>query len=169
MIETNRLHIEPVNQGDVQMIFDLFTDPVCIRFIGDRGIKTLQDAQDYIDEKFIKHHQQHGFAMYKVALKNGQGIGICGLIQRLENTPPDLGFGFLSDFRGGGYCTEAAQAVLSFEQQKHNHSILLAYTDPENVASMRVLEKLGFVKQQISRLPGQDFDSVVFELKPNCA
>lgn len=169
MIDTDRLYISLIEIADVQLIYDIFTDPVCIQFIGDRGIRSLDDAKAYIKDRFEGHYQAHGFAMYKVALKNGQGIGICGLIQRLEHTPPDLGFAFVTDYRGGGYCTEAAQAVLAYEQKKHNHPALLAYTDPENVASMRVLEKLGFTQQQITQLPGQDFDSVVFELKPSCA
>lgn len=163
-VETERLRISQISTEDIQLIYDIFTDPVCIRFIGDRGICSLDDAKAYIKDRFEGHYKKHGFAMYKVSLKNSQGIGICGLIQRMENSPPDLGFAFLTDYRGGGYCTEAAQAVLAYEQNKKAFPEVLAYTDPENIASQKVLNKLGFEQKEITQLPGQDFDSMVFEL-----
>ncbi len=165
MITTKRLFISQITSNDVELIYNIFTDPVCIRFIGDRGIRTPSDAEHYIKEKFQDHYRNNGFAMYKVSLKNSIGIGICGLIRRQENSPPDLGFAFVTEYRGGGYCTEAGSAILNYEQGKRSFTSILAYTSPENIASKRVLGKLGFVEKQTTRLEGQNFDSVIFELK----
>lgn len=164
-IKTARLKLSKISEIDVQLIYDIFTDPICIKFIGDRGIRSLDDAKSYIAERFVGHYEKHGYGMYKVSLEgNDSGIGICGLIQRDEDNPPDIGFAFLTAFRGGGYCTEAAKAVLEYEHQEHDLPMILAYTDPENTASQKVLEKLGMSKKEITQLPGQDFDSMVFEL-----
>lgn len=164
ILTTERLVLSHISTSDIQLIFDIFTDPVCIRFIGDRGIRSLEDAKSYIAERFVGHYEKHGFGMYKVSFNN-EGIGICGLIQRDESNPPDIGFAFLTDFRGGGYCTEAAKAVLNYELEKHDLAEILAFTDPENMASQKVLEKLGMQRKEITQLPGQDFDSLIFVLK----
>ena len=163
ILSTERLVLSHISTSDVQLIFDIFTDPVCIKFIGDRGIRSLDDAESYIAERFIGHYEKHGYGMYKVSL-DGKGIGICGLIKRDEAGPPDIGFAFLTDYRGGGYCTEAAKAVLDFEKKHHELPEILAYTNPDNLASQKVLEKLGMVYIEIKQLPGQDFDSMIFKL-----
>ena len=163
ILTTERLVLSQISTSDVHLIFDIFTDPVCIRFIGDRGIRGLNDAKSYIEERFIDHYEKYGFGMYKVSVDN-QGIGICGLIKRDDVNPPDIGFAFLTEFRGGGYCTEAAKAVLNYELEKHDLPEILAFTDPENMASQKVLEKIGMSKKEITQLSGQDFDSLVFEL-----
>ena len=163
VLTTERLALSHISEHDVQLIFDIFTDPVCIKFIGDRGIRSLEDAKAYIVERFVGHYEKHGFGMYKVSFE-GCGIGICGLIKRDEDNPPDIGFAFLTAFRGGGYCTEAAKAVLAHELKHHELPVVLAYTDPENTASQKVLEKLGMTKKEVTQLPGQDYDSLVFEL-----
>ncbi|WP_154222998.1 GNAT family N-acetyltransferase [Marinicella rhabdoformis] len=164
ILTTERLVLSHISTSDIQLIFDIFTDPVCIRFIGDRGIRSLDDAKSYIAERFVGHYEKHGFGMYKVSFNN-KGIGICGLIQRDEAGPPDIGFAFLTDYRGGGFCTEAAQAVLDYENQRHELPEILAYTDPENTASQKVLEKLGMKRKEVTQLKGQDVDSLVFVLK----
>ena len=171
ILTTDRLVLSHISTSDVQLIFDIFTDPVCIRFIGDRGVRSLDDAKSYIAERFVGHYEKHGYGMYKVSLDGNdcpKGIGICGLIKRDEVGPPDIGFAFLTDYRGGGYCTEAAKAVLSYENQHHTLPEILAYTDPENTASQKVLEKLGMTKKVVTQLPGQDFDSLVFIKVSDC-
>lgn len=165
-ITTERLHLTELENSDVQFVFDLFTDADCIRFIGDRGINNLTDANTYLQDRLMASYSKHGFGLYKVTLKNdSQAMGICGLVKRDENKPPDIGFAFLPGFRGGGFCTEAAQAILNWSQAKKISQKILAYTNPDNAASIRVLEKIGLQKQSITTLPGQDFQSLILAIR----
>ncbi len=161
-IITERLRLTTLKTNQTQFVFDLFNDPDCLRFIGDRGIKNLEDAQHYLDEKLIYSYHSYGYGLFQVALKNKpQPMGICGLVKRDETNPPDIGFAFLPENRGCGYCTEAGAAVLKWVQKEQISQRILAYTNPDNVASIRVLEKLGLKKQTITKLPGQDFESLI--------
>ncbi|MEZ5471508.1 MAG: GNAT family N-acetyltransferase [Marinicella sp.] len=152
--------------SDVQFVFDLFNDPDCIRFIGDRGIKTLVNADNYLQNRLINSYRTHGYGLYKVTLKaEDTPLGICGLVKRDKKNPPDIGFAFLPEYRSQGYCTEASKAVLQWAKEINISHTILAYTNPDNITSIRVLEKLGLQKQQITTLPGQDFESLVMSIK----
>ncbi len=154
--------------SDVQFIYDLFTDPDCLRFIGDRGISNCDDANDYLENRLIESYKKHGYGLYKVTTKTEPGpIGICGLVKRDEDKPPDIGFAFLPQYRSGGFCTEAAQAILEWAKTNKISDEILAYTNPDNAASIRVLEKIGLQQQSITTLPGQDFKSVVLNIHFN--
>ncbi len=164
MLVTERLELSELTALDGRFIQALFTDPDCLRFIGDRGIRSLADAQSYLQEKLIESYRKHGFGLYKVTLKGeSEPIGICGLVKRDETNPPDIGFAFLPAFRSGGYCTEAAAGILAWAKSNQITQTVLAYTNPDNVASIRVLEKIGLVKQSITTLPGQDFESLILK------
>lgn len=167
-LQTTRLKLTELDGGDVQFVFDLFTDPDCLRFIGDRGIKTLADAKEYLVDKLIHSYQTHGYGLYKVTLKGDDTpLGICGLVKRDEISAPDIGFAFLPDYRSQGYCTEASQAILKWAQGNNISQTILAYTNPDNLASIHVLEKIGLQKQSLTILPGQDFESMVLSIDFN--
>ncbi len=167
-LATERLHLSELLDSDVQFVYDLFTDPDCIRFVGDRGINNLFDAKEYLQDRLIASYIKHGFGLYKVALKtSSEPMGICGLVKRDETNPPDIGFAFLPEFRAGGYCTEAAQSILTWAKTNQISDEILAYTNPDNFASIRVLEKIGLQKQKITTLTGQDHESLVMSIHLN--
>ncbi len=165
ILTSKRLALSELSGQDTPFIYQLFNDPDCLRFIGDRGINNLASAKVYLNDKLINSYQIHGFGLYKVTKKNdNQAMGICGLVRRDEINPPDIGFAFLPNFRSGGYCTEAAQAVLNWVREESISDEVLAYTNLDNHASIRVLEKIGLRKQAVTTLPGQDFQSMVFKI-----
>ena len=167
-LSTERLNLTELQNSDVQFVYDLFTDSDCIRFIGDRGINNLADADTYLQDRLMASYLKHGFGLYKVTLKNNtKAMGICGLVKRDEANPPDIGFAFLPAFRSGGYCTEAALAILKWSKANKISQKILAYTNPDNAASIRVLEKIGLQKQSITTLPGQDFESLILSIDIN--
>ncbi|TDR23702.1 GNAT family N-acetyltransferase [Marinicella litoralis] len=166
VLTTDRLSLTELDSKDAAFIFDLFNDEDCIRFIGDRGIKTGSDASEYLQTRLIDSYQKNGFGLYKATLKtDDEPMGICGLVKRDEHNPPDIGFAFLPQFRSGGYCTEAAQAILNWARDQRISDEILAYTNPDNFASIRVLEKIGLLKQTITKLPGQDFESLILSIR----
>ena len=166
VIETKRLKLKELTDQDGLFIHSLFNDPDCLRFIGDRGIGSLADAQCYLKDKLIHSYQEQGYGLFRVSLYNNkEPLGICGLVKRDKENPPDIGFAFLPQYRSGGYCTEAAQAVLDWARGREISKTVLAYTNPDNFASIRVLEKIGLKKQSITTLPGQDTQSLVLSIK----
>ena len=167
-LTTERLRLTELNEKDGVFIQALFTDPDCLRFIGDRGITDLSSAEVYLQERLIDSYRSHGFGLYKVSLiDDPKPMGICGLVKRDAVNPPDIGFAFLPEFRSGGYCTEAAQAVLNWTKAEKISDVILAYTNPDNTASIRVLEKLGLQKKTITTLPGQDDESLIMQITIN--
>jgi ribosomal-protein-alanine N-acetyltransferase len=165
-LTTNRLKLSELSAQDGAFIQALFTDPDCLRFIGDRGITDLASAQAYLQERLIQSYRTHGYGLYKVTLhQDPSPMGICGLVKRDEHNPPDIGFAFLPAYRNGGYCTEAGRAILDWAEGQQISGEILAYTNPDNEASIRVLEKLGLEKQTITTLPDQDFESLILSIR----
>lgn len=144
-LDTPRLLLRPYTLADAPFTHELMNSAGWLRFIGDRGIRTVADAEEYLRSKILQSWEDHGLGMFAVVLKStGQAIGSCGLVKRDTLPAADLGFAFLPGFEGQGYGHEAATAVLEFAQAKRNLPRLLAITLPENVASVRLLKKLGF-------------------------
>jgi len=119
-----------------------------------------------LQERLIASYRTHGFGLYKVTrLDDPEPMGICGLVKRDEDNPPDIGFAFLPAYRGGGFCTEAGGLIINWARERQISPVVLAYTNPDNAASIRVLEKLGLEKQTITTLPGQDFESLILSIR----
>ncbi len=165
VINTERLQLTELSEADVEFVYVLFNDPDCLHFIGDRGINDLTDAETYLKDRLIQSYRVHGFGLYKVTAQGGsEPMGISGLVKREATKPPDIGFAFLPQFRSGGFCTEAAQAVLDWVKSNQVSDTILAYTNPDNQASIRVLEKIGLQQQTITTLPGQDTESLILSI-----
>ena len=144
-IDTSRLQIRWLNLDDAEFIYNLVKDPDWIRFIGDKGVRNLDHARDYLETGPMAMYREYGFGLNRVALKDsGQAIGICGILQRKTLPEPDLGFAFLPDHRGHGYALEASQAVLEHAFGKLGLQRVAAIVSPQNTASANLLGKLGF-------------------------
>lgn len=144
-IETERLGLRRFVEEDAPFILDLLNQPSFLRFIGDKGVRTVEDARAYISNGPIKSYQEHGFGLYLVETRSDQvPIGMCGLLKRDSLPNVDLGFAFLPEFWRTGYAHEAASGVLAYAQTNLRLGRILAITNPDNDASIRLLEKLGF-------------------------
>ena len=145
VLETERLalsHLSP--NTDVEFILQLLNEPSFIRHIGDKGVRTPEDARQYILDGPIKSYEQNGFGLYKVDLKEtGQPIGISGLIKRDTLADPDIGFAFLPDYWNQGYAFESAAAVMKYAREVLQLDRVLAITTPDNEPSAKLLAKIG--------------------------
>jgi RimJ/RimL family protein N-acetyltransferase len=147
-LETVRLRIRRMTEADAPFIVDLLNDPAFLRFIGDKKVRTLEDARRYIVEGPIASYARFGFGLDVVTLKaDDTPIGICGLLKREQLPDPDIGFAYLAAYCGVGYGREAAEACLSRAPAR-----ILAITSPDNQASIRLLEKLGFRFERLTAL-----------------
>ena len=144
-LETARLRIRDLGPQDASFIVTLLNDPAFLQFIGDRGVRTPADALEYIETGPTASYARHGFGLQAVEPREGgEPIGICGLLQREHLEAPDLGFAFLPPFRGRGFASEAATALLDDASTRLAITRVLAIVQSDNGASIRLLQRLGF-------------------------
>ena len=161
VLETDRLVLREVVEADAAFVLALLNSAGFVENIGDRGVRTADEAQVYIRERVIGSYQTHGFGMWLV-LDSARPVGLAGLVRREGLDMPDVGYAFIADAWGRGYAQEAAAAVLAHAQRKLGIPVLAAITSPENFASMAVLRKIGFTFQGMITLPGADRESTYF-------
>lgn len=156
---TERLTLRPLTEADAPFILELFNTPGWLANIGDRGVHTLEDARTYITEKYLPAFATPGCGTMLCVLKSdGTIIGCTGVYSRPGLDLADFGFAFLPAYHGQGYAYEAAVSNLAYAIA-HGHKELLAITLPSNNPSIRLLEKLGFVREQEPvRLPGDEVE-----------
>ncbi|HEX7316187.1 MAG TPA: GNAT family N-acetyltransferase [Pyrinomonadaceae bacterium] len=159
VIETERLSLREMSEADARFVLEILNDPGFIRFVGDRGVRNVEDAARYTSERFVESYRQNGFGLWLVAAKDEKvPVGICGLVKRKELNVVEVGYAFLPPFRSRGYAFEAATAVKSYARDALGLPRLYAVVNPDNAVSIRVLEKLGMKYERPVRLLGEDSD-----------
>jgi|SRR5579872_3389435 len=144
ILETERLVLRKITPDDAGFILALFNDPAFVNKIGDRRVRSLDDAAKYIPEKMAPSYERNGYGLYLVCVKgSGEGAGICGLVKRETLLDADIGFAFLPQYRGQGFALESAAAVLLYAKEQLGLPRVLGVTKPENAISIRILEKIG--------------------------
>jgi ribosomal-protein-alanine N-acetyltransferase len=155
VLQTERLVLRwlRADDADAAFILQLVNEPLWLRYIGDRNLRTIADARGYIENGPVAMYRRLGFGLYLVALEEtGESIGICGLIKRDTLQDVDVGFAFLSAFHNKGYARESAAAVIEHAREAFRLKRLLAIASPDNEASHRLLEKLGFRLERKTQL-----------------
>ena len=157
---TARLTLREFADADAPFIVTLLNQPSFLRFIGDKKVRTIEDARKYIETGPRDNYKRHRFGQLLVQLKDtNKPIGMCGLLKRDTLDHPDLGFAFLPEAWGNGYAFEAASAVLQHARDDLKLSCILAITNPDNDASIKLLGRLGFQFECLKRL-STDADQV---------
>jgi RimJ/RimL family protein N-acetyltransferase len=149
ILETERLHLKEFTTGDAKFIIELVNTPGWIKFIGDRNIKTEEQAISYLENGPLKSYGLNGFGLSMVELKSEKTpVRMCGIIRRDNLEGPDIGFAFLPEFTGKGYAYEIANATLGFAKEQLKLQIIFAITVPQNKTSIKLLVKIGmkFIK-----------------------
>ena len=163
VLETERLTLRRLVPDDAEFMLRLLNDPDWIRFIGDRGVRSVDGARDYLANGPIAMYVLQGFGLYLVELKDGAlPIGICGLIKRAGLDDPDLGFAYLPQFRGQGYGVESAQAVLDYGRKVLGMRRVVAITSPDNQDSIKLLQRIGFRFERMLRMADDDEEVNLF-------
>jgi ribosomal-protein-alanine N-acetyltransferase len=165
-LETERLRMQRLTLDDAPFILALVNEPSWLQFIGDKGVRTLDDARAYLAKGTLELYARCGFGPLRVELKStGDVIGICGLIKRPMLEDVDLGFAYFPRFWGHGYAFEAAAAVLAAGRQALGLKRIVALTAPQNEKSGRLLERLGMKFEGMRRLTPDAPDSKLFALE----
>ncbi len=143
VLETARLLLREFVPADASFILQLLNEDGFVRFIGDKGVRSLRDARDYILQGPVASYAQHGFGLYLTSLRDGTPIGMSGLVKRDTLPDPDVGFAFLERYWSKGYAAESATAVLEYGHHRLGLERIVAITAPDNHGSMAVLNKIG--------------------------
>jgi RimJ/RimL family protein N-acetyltransferase len=151
-IETGRLRLRRLGAVDAPFILALLNEPSFIRFIGDKGVRTLEDARRYIEQQ-ISSYTGLGLGLYLSERKqDGAAMGICGLVKRDSLDDVDVGFAFLPAFWSQGYAEESASAVIAHAIAVLKLPRVVAITNPDNIGSINVLNKIGLRFRRMTKL-----------------
>ena len=157
VLETNRLSLRRLTLDDAEFMFGLVNQPSWLRFIGDKNVRNIEDARNYLRTGPLDMYQRFGFGMFMVERKDdGAAVGTCGLLKRDILPEPDIGYAFLPEFWGQGYALEAARAVLDYGHYTHELTRVLAIVSPGNERSIRVLERCGMKFERMFAMNDQD-------------
>jgi len=162
-LETERLRLRLFNLDDIQITFELGSDPEIIRYAEPEPLKDLQEARQCLEEGPLADYKKYGYGRFAVELKEtGKVIGFCGIKYIEEIDLPEVGYRYLTEYWGRGIGTEAAKACVEFARDDLKIKKLVALIIPENTASIRVAEKLGMTKGPLIHV--YDVDALQYEM-----
>lgn len=146
ILETKRLILREIDSdADAEFICKLLNTPKFIQYIGDRGVRNVEQAAAFIENRYRQSYRDNGFGLYAVERKiDNVPMGLCGFVKRDTLPGPDIGFAFLPEFESYGYGFESADAVMKYGRDTLGFTQVLAITSQDNAVSGRLLEKLGF-------------------------
>jgi [ribosomal protein S5]-alanine N-acetyltransferase len=155
ILKTERLIIRKLDsEADAEFICELLNTPKFIQHIGDRGVRTVDDASNVIQSRYRKSYEDHGYGLYTVELRHlTVPVGICGFVRRDTLPGPDIGFAFLPEHERQGYGYESAAAMMQYGQEMLGFERVYAITSLQNDASLGLLEKLGFKFESLTDSP----------------
>jgi RimJ/RimL family protein N-acetyltransferase len=154
-LETKRLRLRLFTPDDVQITYELGTDPDVIRYAENEPLKDLDEARKRLHEGPLADYEKYGYGRFAVELKEtGAVIGFCGIKFIEEIGLPEVGFRYLKEYWGRGIGTEAAKACVEFARSDLDCKMLVALIMPENGASIRVAEKLGMTRGPLISIYG---------------
>jgi len=165
ILETERLRLRELTLADATFVVELVNTRGWLKFIGDRNIKTIDQAQAYLTNGPLKSYHDNGFGLWLVESKDKNiSLGMCGILKRETLNNPDLGFAFLPEFIGLGYGFEAATAALTFAHSNLKLPVVSAITVSYNKASIRLLEKIGMSLQERIYLPNNPEELLLYQV-----
>ena len=166
VLETERLILRRLSTDDAEFVLELLNEPSFLRYIGDRGVRNLEDAAQYILNRLVASYERNGFGLYLVELKDGGiPIGISGLVKRDTLPDADIGFAFLPAYWSKGYAVESAAAVMNYAREVLGLTRIVAITSLDNDASAKLLGKIGMRFEGMIKLTEDASEVKLFTLE----
>jgi RimJ/RimL family protein N-acetyltransferase len=165
IFDTERLTLRTITVDDAPFFLAMVNEPSWLQNIGDKGVRTLEQARESILSGPMAMQQKHGFSLYLTLLQGSlTPIGLCGLIKRDSLPDVDIGYALAPQFWGQGYAQEAAAALLVHAKTGLGLRRLLGITSPDNRSSCRLLEKLGMTFESIVKLTADDTGTKLYSI-----
>ena len=163
-IETPRLRLRPLTFADASWTLELLNDADYVRFVADRGARTLDDARRYLEQGPLAMYERHGVGLLAIERRSdGAALGVCGLLKRDILPDVDLGFALLPAHRSQGYAREAAEAILAWGRESLGLLRVAAIVLERNEGSILLLRRLGFRRERAIEIEGETLDLYVRE------
>jgi len=156
IVETPRLRIRELTVDDAEFIFGLVNEPSFLENIGDKGVRNLEDARQFILEGPWASHRERGYGQFLVELKDGDPIGVCGVLYREALDVSDIGCAFLPKYWRQGYAHESAVAIMEYGRSTLGIEKIVGLTSEENLASIKALQKLGMSFERMVKMSDDD-------------
>ncbi|REC43506.1 GNAT family N-acetyltransferase [Chryseobacterium pennipullorum] len=163
--ETERLILRPMSPAeDRDFIFELYNRPKFVQYIGNRNVNSIQDAENYILNRFAPQIERLGFGNYLLVTKEGnEKVGAVGIFEREGLDVVDIGYSLLEEYEGMGYAFEAAKKVKSIGMDEFGLPKISAIVSKDNLPSQKLIEKLGLKFQKYVTLPGEEEELLYYE------
>ncbi|APD06148.1 ribosomal-protein-alanine N-acetyltransferase [Flavobacteriaceae bacterium UJ101] len=164
--ETDRLVLKPTTLEDAEFVLKLLNSPKWIKNIGERNVKSIKDAQNYINKKMTPQLERLGYSNYTVIRKSdGAKLGSCGLYDRDGIDGVDIGFAFFPEYEKKGYAYESASKIKEIAFSQFNIKKISGITIEENISSQKLLEKLGLKFIKIIQLANDPEKLLLYEIE----
>ena len=155
ILETDRLSLRDLTDDDAAFINALLNTPKFLKYIGDRNVRSDEDAREFIVNRYMASYASNGYGLWAVGTKDGTPVGMCGFVKREYFDEPDIGFAFLPEHERKGYGYESAAATMTYGREKLGFTKVLAITSLDNEASVALLAKLGFTDDGVIEPQGE--------------
>lgn len=166
ILQTERLQLRWLTVDDAPLMLAVWNDPAFVQHVGDRGVRTEEQARQSLEDGALKLYGDHGYGPYSVTTHaDSQPIGVCGLFKRDNLEDPDIGFGLLPEYCRKGYALEASLAVVAHARDDMQLQRLTAIVSPGNRPSIQLIEKLGLCYERDLRMPGEDHDVSLYAVE----
>jgi len=157
ILGTERLVLREFSIDDAEFILTLLNTPAWLEYIGDKNVRTLEDAVNYLENGPIKSYKENGFGLWLTSLKNNSTpIGMCGLVNRDSLKDIDIGFALLPEYSKLGYGYEIANATINYATHILQINKVVAITDSNNIPSIKLLNKIGLQFEKTLNLSEND-------------
>jgi RimJ/RimL family protein N-acetyltransferase len=157
IVETKRTVLQELTSDDAEFILRLVNEPSFLANIGDKGVRTLADARDFIADGPWRRGQPPGHGQFLVELKpDRKPIGVCGILYRPALDVTDFGCAFLPAYWRQGFATETLAAVIEYGRTTLGLESIVGLTAPHNEASIGILRKLGMRFDRMVQMTDND-------------
>lgn len=144
---TERLLLRAFKQEDAPGFYAMNNDPQVLQYTGDVPFASETDAETFL--RNYRHYEKYGYGRWTIIHQStGKYLGFCGLKYHVNTDEVDLGFRLIREYWGHGYATEAALACLQYGFTTLGIPCIIGRAQAENLASIRVLEKIGMKFQR---------------------
>ena len=168
ILETGRLRLREFTLDDTPFILELLNSPGWLRFIGDRNVRTPDQAKGYLENGPMKSYKENGYGLSCVEKKDdSRAIGMCGILRRDQLEHPDIGFALLPHYQGKGYALEIANATIRYTREELGLKRIAAITATDNGKSIRLLENIGMKYVKVFSFPGSGEELLLFMNEPS--